>query len=68
MAIPTTRKYQCSKCDNSFVRRESYVIITDMICKECGNKLNAVDMSVKDYINPLERIKSIKHTIKGLNS
>jgi len=68
MPIIQTRKYKCKKCGNTFVRSEGDVITTNLICQECGGDLKWDEISTYDQMNPIERIKSVKHDVKSLFS
>jgi DNA-directed RNA polymerase subunit RPC12/RpoP len=68
MPIIMSRKYICKKCKNTFVRSEGDVITTNLICQECGGQIESVKMNLIDYVNPLERAKSLRHFAKGVLS
>ena len=70
MAILQTRKFKCKKCGNTFVTTQGDVLtpLDTNICQECGGTLSLDEMNTLDQINPMEKIKSVKHTVKSLFS
>jgi len=68
MPIIHSRKYKCKKCGNTFVTSEGDVITGTFTCQECGGTLKWDEMSILDKINPLERLKLVRHDVKSLFS
>ena len=66
MPILSTRKYKCNQCGNTFVTTEGDVLTTNLTCQECGGTLKTVELDLTDRINPLEGLKSARHTLKSL--
>ncbi len=61
-------KYICTKCKNTFVKAESCMPSVNLKCQECGGELHMGNMNMLDYLNPVEKLKSIKHSLKDMYS
>ena len=68
MAVLHPQKYKCPNCNSTFVVTEGCIQTTNMICQECGAKLEYDQTDFSDSVNPFERIKSVRHTVKSIYS